>query len=202
MSTAFTASVVGVGPDILFVDSEGATARYTALLDEQLRVNVTPRAAVAAELIRRTATALVVTDLELEDGSGVDVCRTAKALPLPSTVLVTAGRVDAVPSALAAGCDGVLVKPFPPNLLVARVGRLLRERTTQLQLWAARSRAKRAHITDRLQLARAGTNRVWPNTHCPYCDHQGVTSFDYASMRRAWYACLHCQKVWMAKRQD
>lgn len=30
-----------------------------------------------------------------------------------------------------------------------------------------------------------GTNRVWPNTHCPYCQNNGVTSFEFASHRRA-----------------
>ena len=39
-------------------------------------------------------------------------------------------------------------------------------------------------------------------THCPYCSNQGVTSFEYASVRRAWYACVACKKVWIAKRQD
>lgn len=189
-------------PDVLLVDSEGETARYTSFMNEQYRVTTTSRAAVAVEFIRRSGPALVVTDMRLEDGSGVDVCRTAKTLPVPATVLVTAEQPDAAPDALVAGCDGVLLKPFAPNLLVARVGRLLRERSTQLRLAAARSLSKSGHLNERIQLLKTGTNRMWPNTHCPYCDHTGVTSFDFASMRRAWYACLDCRKVWLAKRQE
>jgi hypothetical protein len=47
-----------------------------------------------------------------------------------------------------------------------------------------------------------GCMRDWPTAECPYCDHEGVTSFEYASHRRTWYACLACKKVWMAKRRD
>ena len=195
-------SAIVARPEVLLVDSEGETTRYTSYINEHYRVTATSRAATATEFIRRTMPALVVTNIRLEDGSGVDLCQTAKALSVPATVLVTAEQPDAVPDALSAGCDGVLLKPFAPNLLVARVGRLLRERSAQLRLAAARSMSKSGHLSDRIQLLRTGTNRVWPNTHCPYCDHGGVTSFDFASMRRAWYACLSCRKVWIAKRQE
>jgi DNA-binding response OmpR family regulator len=150
--------------------------------------------------MRRASPAVVVTELALTDGAGVDVCAAAKSLPVPSTVLVTTSDPARVPDALAAGCDGVLLKPFAPNLLIARISRLLRDRSNQLRLQAARSFGKAAHLTERSELRRTGTNREWPNTQCPYCSHSGVTSFDYASMRRAWYACLRCRKVRLAKR--
>jgi DNA-binding response OmpR family regulator len=144
----------------------------------------------------------VVTELALEDGSGVDICSTAKAQRIPSSVLVTTTDPSEVPDALAAGCDGVLLKPFAPNLLIGRIGRLLRERSSQLRLQAARTLSKAAHLTERSDLLKTGTNRKWPNTHCPYCACSGVTSFDFTSMRRAWYACLECRKVWIARRQE
>jgi DNA-binding response OmpR family regulator len=195
-------SVAVARTDVLLVDSDAETSRYSAYMNEHYRITATSRAATAADFIRRSGPALVVTDLTLEDGSGVGVCRAGKALPVPATVLVTTTQPEAVPDALRAGCDGVLLKPFAPNLLVGRVGRLLRERSAQLRLAAARSMSKSGHLTERIQLMKSGTNRVWPNTHCPYCENSGVTSFDFASMRRAWYACLECGKVWMAKRQE
>jgi DNA-binding response OmpR family regulator len=157
---------------------------------------------VATEYIRRVSPSIVVTELALDNGSGLEVCSTAKSLKVPATVLVTTTDPSPVPEALRAGCDGVLLKPFAPNLLVARVSRLLRDRSTQIRLQAARSLGKSAHLSERIDLLRTGTNRKWPNTHCPYCAHAGVTSFDFASMRRAWYACLECRKAWMAKRQE
>jgi DNA-binding response OmpR family regulator len=189
--------------DILIVDAETVTAQYGSLFNShEFRVNTTAHLPVALEYMRRMSPAVVVTDLALNDGSGVEICSTAKSLSVPPTVLVTTSEPAAVPDALAAGCDGVLLKPFAPNLLVTRISRLLRDRSNQLRLQAARTFGKSAHLTERADLLRAGTNRNWPNSQCPYCQHNGVTSFDYASMRRAWYACLHCRRVWMAKRQE
>jgi DNA-binding response OmpR family regulator len=189
--------------DILIVDAEAVTSTYASLFNtSEFRVNSTSHAPVALEYIRRMSPAVVVTELALGDGTGVEICSTAKSLSPPATVLVTTSDPAAVPDALAAGCDGVLLKPFAPNLLITRVSRLLRDRSNQLRLHAARTFGKSAHLSERADLLRAGTNRKWPNTQCPYCTHSGVTSFDFASMRRAWYACLDCRKVWMAKRQE
>lgn len=189
-------------PQILVVDPDSAASNYSALFDTTTYgVNVTPNVPVAIEYIRRAKPGLVVTEL-FPDGGGIEVCRAAKAIAPAATVLVTTAHTAGVPDALTVGCDGILLKPFAPNLLMARVSRLLRERSNQLRLQAARSLGKAAHLSERADLLKSGTNRVWPNTQCPYCDHSGVTSFDFASMRRAWYACLDCRKVWVAKRQE
>jgi hypothetical protein len=45
-------------------------------------------------------------------------------------------------------------------------------------------------------------NKQWPNSACPYCNHRGVTNFDFISHRRSWYACPECKKVWIGKRQE
>jgi DNA-binding response OmpR family regulator len=189
-------------PDILLVDSQSIISKFTPALAATYRINSTPHTSVALEYIRRSLPSLVITEVELEDGSGVEVCKVAKAIGGASTVLVTASGPDTIPDALVAGCDGVLLKPFSTNLLITRVSRLLRERSNQLRLNSARTLGKSAHLSERIEQMRTGTNQVWPNAHCPYCRHGGVTSFDFASMRRAWYACLSCRKVWLAKRQE
>ena len=99
-------------------------------------------------------------------------------------------------------CVSVLLKPFASNLLFARIGRLLRERSATLRDRSARVADKTRHLLDRSNLLIQGTNRVWPTTHCAYCSHSGVTSFEFASHRRAWYACLQCKKVCLGKRQE
>jgi DNA-binding response OmpR family regulator len=197
-----TAAASLLSVDVLLVEAQPIIEKFTPVLAATHRVNSTTHASVALEYIRRSSPALVVTNVTLADGSGIEVCKAAKALPTASTVLVTPTDPDQVPDALGAGCDGVLLKPFAPSLLVTRVSRLLRERSNQLRMKAARSMGKSAHLSERIDLLRVGTNQVWPNAHCPYCQHGGVTSFDYASMRRAWYACLECRRVWLAKRQD
>ena len=191
-------------PEVLLVDRDAALKGYTGSPSESYRLTTIQTAAAALAYLDRSSPTVVAAELDLGDGDGTteDVCRRAKALAIPATVLVMTRQVERVPSALVAGCDGVLLKPFAPNLLHARLGRLLRARAVELRLRAHRQIAKSTHLLERQDLLAARTNQVWPATHCPYCQHVGVTSFDFASHRRAWYACLACLKVWIAKRRE
>ena len=204
--TPATASASSVSPaqplDLLLVDPSPEAAQYAAVLRGSYRVATTSIVDVARQFLRRSPLSLVVTELTIEGGDGVDVCRDAKSLAAPPPVLVTTSQPERVPDALAAGCDGVLLKPFAPNLLYARIGRLLRTRSQMLRERAEHSLRKADHLAERSEALLSGSNRAWPHTHCPYCDHAGVTSFEFASHRRAWYACLDCRRVWMAKRQE
>jgi DNA-binding response OmpR family regulator len=189
-------------PDVLFVDADATAARYLPMMRELYRVTMTATAGAALHVLGRTPPALVITDLDLSDGPGEEICRRAKALATPATVLVTTPQPERVPSALAAGCDAVLLKPFAPNLLYARLGRILRARSVELRLRAHRQYEKSLHLKEQVEMLAARTNREWPNTHCRYCQHRGVTSFEHTSHRRSWYACLACNKVWIAHRQE
>lgn len=189
-------------PELLFVDADRAADRYVATLRAQYRVTVTSTAGAALQALDRAAPALVVVDLDLREESSEAICRRAKGLLVPATVLVTTSEATRVPAALAAGCDAVLLKPFAPNLLYARLGRLLRARSVELVLRAQRQHAKAVHLKEQLEILTTGTNRQWPHTHCPYCQHHGVTSFEHASHRRSWYACMACSRVWIARRQE
>jgi DNA-binding response OmpR family regulator len=188
--------------DLLLVDPTPEATTTAAALRGAYRVAATGSAEIAKQFLRRHAPALVVTELDLEGADGVEICREAKSHPLPPQVLVTTSLTERVPDALAAGCDGVLLKPFAPNLLHARLGRLLRARSEALKNKARQNRLKAHHLGERSELLLSGTNRVWSNTDCPYCNHSGVTSFEFCSHRRAWYACLKCKKVWIAKRLE
>lgn len=194
------ASTVATTTDLLIADASAAS--YGAALRDKFRVDLATTGVAALQFLRQASPSLVIADLALENGSAIEICRLAKQLATPSTVLVTAEDVQLVPAALEAGCDGVLLKPFQPNLLHARIGRLLRARSAALRLRSQRAYAKADHLRDRADLLMSATNRHWPSTYCPYCQHQGVTSFEFASHRKAWYACLDCKKVWMAKRQE
>lgn len=189
-------------PEVLLVDTDLVAANVLPALREHYRVTVASTSAAALQVLGRTPPALVVTELDLGDGPGEEVCRRAKTLATPATVLVTTPQAERVPSAIAAGCDGVLLKPFAPNLLYARIGRLLRARSSELRLRAHRQYAKSAHLKEQVEMLTARTNREWPSTFCPYCRHRGVTSFEHTSHRRAWYACMACNKVWIARRLE
>jgi DNA-binding response OmpR family regulator len=189
-------------PELLIVDREEVTSRYVAALRETYRVTPVNTAEAALRHVERSAPAMLVLELALPDGGADRVCRAAKDLNTPATVLVTTADVEQVPDAIEAGCDAVLLKPFAPNLLFARIGRLVRARSAELRYRSYRSRAKSEYLQERSDMLLAGSNQHWPNTQCPHCAHQGVTSFEFTSYRRAWYACLDCHKVWLAKRQE
>jgi CheY-like chemotaxis protein len=201
-----TAALVSTTPasSLLFVDEEPAGLRYLPALSRTYHVTLATTTANALREVQRTQPGLVVTELVLPDGTGTAICRAAKTLPHTPRVLVTTDDVDRVPDALDAGCDAVLLKPFAPNLLITRLGRLSRSAVParEPQTHARRRMARPEGLRDRTPLLLHSTNNHWPHTHCPYCSHQGVTSFEFLSRRRAWYACLACRKVWIAPRQD
>ena len=204
MTIPFSGPAVSPGQtvDLLLVDASAEAGTYAALLRNSYQVATAGSSDVAKQFLRRQAPALVVAELELPGGDGVDICREARKLAVPPAVLVTTSNADRVPDAISAGCDAVLLKPFAPNLLFGRLGRLLRARSEVLRARARQQGLKTTHLAERSSELLGGTNRVWPNTHCPYCNHGGVTSFEFCSHRRSWYACLHCRKVWIAKRQE
>jgi DNA-binding response OmpR family regulator len=186
LPAAFTAQTSAFR-DVLLLDSEMTTAKLAPLLRSSYRVMVSTTVAQARAFLRRNGVDLIVTDVELSDGTAIGLCHEAKALPKPPAVLVTTAHVDKVPDALDAQCDGVLLKPFAPNLLFARIGRMLRARGRSVTGFDSRE---------------AGTNRLWEHMRCPHCESHGVTSFEFASHRRAWFACRQCKKVWLGKRQE
>jgi DNA-binding response OmpR family regulator len=187
--------------DLLVVDP--AASDYLHVLRGSYRVITTSSADVALEQLARFEPAAIVTELSLSDGSALDVCERARRLASFSALLVITSEPERVPDALVAGCDSVLLKPFAPNLLSSRLARMLRLhlRAAALPQRVHRQLANAAALIARTDRLEAGCT-VWPSTHCPYCDHKGITSFEYASHRRAWYACLACKKVWIAKRPD
>jgi DNA-binding response OmpR family regulator len=194
-------------PDLLVVDA-GADL-YLPVLGNTFRVVSTSRASAAFEHLTRTVPAVMVADLDGIDGAPIDLIVQARTFSMPPAILVTTAEPSRVPDAMVAGCDSVLLKPFAPNLIYSRLSRMirmrqqmLRHRSAPLRERASRSYAKSVHLHERGDLLSAGYLRDWPTTQCAYCDHEGVTSFEYASHRHAWYACLACKKVWMAKRRD
>jgi hypothetical protein len=109
---------------------------------------------------------------------------------------------------MVADCDSVLLKPFAPNLIYSRLSRMINAAADASASIRTPQGTREPQLSEigpfaqRGDLLSAGYLRDWPTTQCAYCDHEGVTGFEYASHRRAWYACLACKKVWMAKRRD
>jgi CheY-like chemotaxis protein len=143
----------------------------------------------AVKAIASTRPRAIVLDWDEPSTAAVDVCSAARSSGSTS-VLVTTRDVKNAPAILRAGCHGVLLKPFAPNLLAARLARVIKETDRP---WGQRSGTLPWQT---------GTNRVWPETACPACGKLGATSFDFSSYRRMWYACLVCDHTWLGRRQE
>ena len=179
---------------VLLVDTDASAAQYHNAAVDDFRIVLVAGCDAARRLISQTAPVAVVTELVLPDGAGTELCRAVKALPRPPAVLVVTSDQRLIPDAIDAGCDGVLLKPFAPNLLFARLRRLLRARSDASRLGEATGQSRQGSGSTRTQYGT--TNHYWPDLACPQCKRQGVTSFDFASHRQAWYACLACRNVW------
>ena len=143
----------------------------------------------AARLIEQCRPRLLAIDWELPKIDPGAVCNVARQIA-PIGILAVMESPECAPAALKAGCHAILLKPFPLNLVAARLGRLSREMpagAAAVRLGASQS---------------WGTNRIWPGVHCPHCNKGSAVSFDYSSHRRSWYACVACDHVWLGPRGE
>jgi len=194
-------------PNVAVICPDVLADRYREPLRTTCHVVTTALPDAAIGYLRRSDTQLLVFDFdgEQQESPAIICARVLQAVPQRPASLV------AVPQPEAAGrfidlCDSILVKPFSPNLLTNRVGRLL-ELQRKIRLLRAGSDSLRIRVDNvrlRVQhlMERRGTLLEWSDTQCAYCSHTGVVMFDYAAHRRAWYACKACRKVWLARRRD
>jgi CheY-like chemotaxis protein len=179
-----------------------ADAAYEGVdvLQDRYAPVITRAVADATRQLLNARPSIVVTELVLPDGDGAEICRTAKALPCPPLVIVTTATPERVPGALIAGCNAVLLKPYAPNLLCTRIGRLrqLSERAGAMH----RVRHREDIAVALYAAASVTTNQVWNDIQCPRCGRPGATGFDFASHRRMWCACLGCEHVWVNRRRE
>jgi DNA-binding NtrC family response regulator len=135
-------------PDILLVEDKDSLRRVLCLTLENAGYTVTESAdarAAAAE-IARTPHRLVLTDLRMPHGSGLDVLRAARSADpdVPVIVMTAYGSIDEAVQAMKDGAHDFLQKPVDSNhllLLVERALEHLRLRTENILLreeWSRR----------------------------------------------------------------
>lgn len=113
--------VVDDDPHMRRVLSEGLRAGGICVLE----------AKSGREALRLTQTAVphfIVTDIEMPDVDGLELCRRLRKLTATSNVpiiIVSGAAASLGDDATAAGCDVVLPKPCSPALLLTTIQRLL-----------------------------------------------------------------------------
>ena len=114
---------------ILIVDDEPAVIDVVefALRKAGFHVCAAGSIAAARDVCNRQPVDLVVLDLGLPDGDGMDLCRSLHESTRASVIILTCRdeEADRVVG-LESGADDYVVKPFSPRELVARVRSVLR----------------------------------------------------------------------------
>ena len=114
---------------ILVVDDEAdLVTTYERLLRRQgYRVLSAGTCRAGLAVIQAEPLGLVIADLRLPDGDGLDIVRAARALSTPPPVLVATGLASrtARQAALAAGASAFLAKPFATEVFCRLVSELL-----------------------------------------------------------------------------
>lgn len=116
-------------PLILIVEDESRLATvlsdYLSAAGYRTRIVGDARAVVPA--VKSEGPALILLDLMLPGGDGLDVCRTLRGLSQVPIVMVTA-RVEEIDRLLGLelGADDYICKPYSPREVVARVRAILR----------------------------------------------------------------------------
>src|SRR2546423_8403776 len=160
-------------PDILLVEDKESLRRVLRLTLEQARYHVTEAAdarAAAAEIARRPFS-LILTDLRMPHGSGLDVLRAARAADpfVPVVVMTAYGSIDEAVQAMKEGAHDFLQKPVDSNHLLLLVERALEQarlRTENMLLreeWSRRYGFPRIiGESEAIKRAVAETQRVAP----------------------------------------
>jgi len=135
-------------PDILLVEDKESLRRVLRMTLEAAGYSVTesPDAPAAIAEISRQPHRLVLTDLRMPNGSGLDVLRAARAADsdTPVIVMTAFGSIDEAVQAMKDGAHDFLQKPVDSNhllLLVERALEQLRLRTENILLrdeWSRR----------------------------------------------------------------
>jgi two-component system, OmpR family, response regulator RstA len=120
-------------PKLLLIEDDVRLAQMVAdyLRAHGFDVDHTERIAEGLAHIERDAPDLVVLDLMLPDGDGIDACKAIRRMPGTrgrTPVLMLTARGDAIDRVigLEMGADDYVPKPFEPRELLARIRAILR----------------------------------------------------------------------------
>jgi two-component system KDP operon response regulator KdpE len=123
----------GAGPLVLVVEDEVPLRRFlrTSLASRDYRLVEAGTLREAEQLLTSHRPDLVLLDLQLPDGDGVDFTRAIREWTRVPVVVVSArGREEDKVRALDAGADDYLTKPFGVDELLARLRAALRRAAT------------------------------------------------------------------------
>ncbi|HPU85783.1 MAG TPA: sigma-54 dependent transcriptional regulator [Candidatus Latescibacteria bacterium] len=139
-------------PRVLLVDDERAVVGLLALAlkDAGYHADVEHTGTAAVARLSDEVYDAVITDLRLEDMTGIDILRIAcKRYPSPAVLIMTGyGSVDSAVEAMKLGAADYLTKPVYPQELLLTLDRALQHRQLLSELDALRQRVGQLQLDD------------------------------------------------------
>jgi two-component system response regulator AtoC len=143
-----------MGATILLVDDDERLRLTLALLLRTLGHEVVgaPDVATAERLLREREIDLVISDLRMPGGSGMDLLETVQGLDLdaPVILLTAFGTVEGAVQAMQRGAFDYLQKPFDADEMKLRVSRALAARRHRIESAFLRTERDQSHGFDEL----------------------------------------------------
>jgi two-component system, OmpR family, alkaline phosphatase synthesis response regulator PhoP len=186
---------VTASPTVLVVEDETSIASFVAAYLRNAGYAVTTAASAQAALIHLAgeSPALVILDLNLPDGDGVELCRRIRKTSDVPILMLTARDEDIDKIiGLEVGADDYMTKPFNPRELVARVKSILRRasperrRTESDELHhgdlSINAGKREVHVGDEeIRLAPKEFDLLWE-----LLDHRGIVLTRDQLLERVW----------------
>lgn len=116
-------------PRLLVIEDDPSLGSLLSeyLSNKGMEIRIHPRAGGAEQVVSRWNPDMVVLDIMLPDGNGLDVCREIrKSWRGPILFLTALGEETDMVVGLELGADDYISKPVSPRLLLARIRALLR----------------------------------------------------------------------------
>jgi DNA-binding NtrC family response regulator len=155
---------MAAGHRVLVVDDDEIIRKFMRDLLEanQYEVEEAPTVSAAGQILHEREFEVVLTDLMLPDGNGLDVLQVARARPyLPETLLITAyGTIDSAVKAVKSGAFDYLTKPLSTQKLLLAVERAIERRSLKKEVRELRSSLEGRYALENIVAASPGMRKV------------------------------------------
>ncbi|HTP57277.1 MAG TPA: sigma-54 dependent transcriptional regulator [Spirochaetia bacterium] len=149
---------------VLVVDDDEVIRKFMRDLLEVNRyvVEESPSVTGASQALRDHQYEVVLTDLMLPDGNGLDVLQAARARPYqPEVILITAyGTIDSAVEAVKSGAFDYLTKPLSTQKLLLSVERAMERRNLKREVLELRTAVEGRYSPENIIAASPGMRKV------------------------------------------
>jgi DNA-binding NtrC family response regulator len=155
---------MAAGHRVLVVDDDEIIRKFMRDLLEanHYEVEEAPTVGAAGQILHEQEFEVILTDLMLPDGSGLDVLQVARARPyLPETLLITAyGTIDSAVEAVKSGAFDYLTKPLSTQKLLLAVERAIERRSLKKEVRELRSSLEGRYALESIVAVSHGMRKV------------------------------------------